>query len=269
VKIDRAFCDALERAAVTATEAKARHVQTRFPELRGATQDIGGGVAVFAGVGSPLSEAIGIGLWERAGRDEAEELTAFYCDRGAQPRVCVSPYADPDFVGALVELGYAPLEHENALTADLPAIGGLRDERVTGMRDALEWSQAKGRAYAGAASVDEAEARIGLILCTLPESTALEIRISGAIAALGCMEVQGEIAGFYGSATAPSFRGRGLQSALIADRVARAVERGARFGRVTTRPGTTSEQNFRRSGFVPLYTRTTWGMPCSDSVSAL
>jgi len=71
--------------------------------------------------------------------------------------------------------------------------------------------------------------------------------------------VQGEIAGFFGAATAPAHRGRGWQSALIADRAARGVERGARFGRATTRLGTVSEQNFRRAGFVVLYTRTTWG----------
>ncbi|MGB6986302.1 MAG: GNAT family N-acetyltransferase [Candidatus Aquilonibacter sp.] len=241
--------------------AVARHAQARFPELQCAAQDIGGGVAVFAGVGSPISEATGIGLLERAGRSEAQALTAFYRDRGAQPKVRLSPHVDPDFVRALVELGYAPLEYENPLTADLRAMGAGRDARVTEMRDADEWSRATGSAFMDGARCDESNLIIGLMIATPPEATALEIRVDGAIVASGCMDVQDEIAGFFGSATAPAFRGRGLQSALIADRIARAVERGARFGRVTTRPGTTSEQNFRRSGFVPLYTRTIWGIP--------
>lgn len=168
----------------------------------------------------------------------------------------------------LAERGYVPLDTENALTGDLRAIGGARDSRITEMRDADEWSRATGSAFMDGAACDDSNMTIGLIVSTSPATTALEIRIDGAIAASGCMDVQGEIAGFYGAATAPVFRGRGLQIALIADRVARAVERGARFGRVTTRPGTTSEQNFLRSGFVPLYTRTLWGLPCSDSVSA-
>lgn len=268
MKIDRAFCDALERSEVSATRSVAGYAQARFPELQCAAQDIAGGVAVFGGVGSPLSEAIGVGLWERAGRPEAEALTTFYRDRGAQPKVRLSPHADPDFVRALLELGYVPLEYENPLTGDLRSIGAGRDARVTEMRDADEWSRATGSAFMDGAPCDESNLIIGLIVCSTPASTALEIRLDGAIAASGCMDVQGEIAGFYGAATAPAFRGRGLQSALIADRIARAVERGARFGRVTTRPGTTSEQNFRRSGFVPLYTRTIWGTPCSDSVSA-
>jgi GNAT superfamily N-acetyltransferase len=268
VKIDRAFCDAIERADATAMQALARHAQTRFPQLHPAISEIGGGVAVYAGVNSPLSEANGIGLWERAGRDEAEALTTFYRKRGAQPRVRVTPYADPAFIRALTELGYVPLDYENALSGDLHAIGGRRDPSVTEMRDADAWSAATGSAFMDGAPCDESNLIIGLTVCSAPESTALEILIGGVIAASGCMDVQGEIAGFYGTATAPAFRGRGLQSALIADRIARAVERGARFGRVTTRPGTTSEQNFRRSGFVPLYTRTIWGIPCSDSVPA-
>ena len=144
-----------------------------------------------------------------------------------------------------------------------------RDPRVSEMRDAGEWSRATGSAFMDGAPCDEANVVIGSIVSTAPASTALEIRIDGAIAASGCMDVLGEIAGFYGAATAPAFRGRGLQSALIADRIARALERGARFGRVTTRPGSTSEQNLLRSGFVPLYTRTLWGIPCSDSDSVL
>ncbi len=250
-------------------QGMARHAHERFPELHGATMPIGGGIAVFSGLGSPFSKATCIGMWERAGRDEAEALTAFYRTRGAQPLVHVAPYTDPAFVRALTELGYVALDDENALSGDLLAIGGRRDPRVTEMRDVGEWCRATGSAYMDGAACDEANLTIELIVSTSPASTALEIRIDGAIAASGCMDVLGEIGGFYGAATAPAFRGRGLQSALIADRIARALERGARFGRITTRPGTTSEQNFLRSGFVPLYTRTLWGVPCSDSVSAL
>ena len=228
---------------------------------------MGGGIAAFAGVNSPISEAIGIGLWEPAAQDEAEALTAFYRGRGAQPRVRLSPYADPAFVRALVGLGYAPLEYEHPLTAELATIGARRDPRVTAMRDPNEWSAATGSAFLDGAPCDESNLLIGLMVCTPPETTALEIRMDDAIIASGCMDVQGEISGFYGAATAVGHRGRGLQTALILDRAARALERGARFGRVTTRPGSISEQNFRRLGFVLFYTRTLWGIPCNDSAS--
>ncbi|HEX8805714.1 MAG TPA: GNAT family N-acetyltransferase [Candidatus Aquilonibacter sp.] len=261
MKTTREFCDEIERVEVAGMQSVVRNAQERFPELRPALREIGGGVAAFAGINSPLSEATGVGLWQRAGREEAEALTAFYRERGALPRVRVSPYADLDFVKALAALGYVPLEYENPMTADLHEIGAARDPRVTEMCDAREWSAATGSAFLNGAPCDASNMIVGLMVCTPPETTALEIRVDGAIVASGCMDVQGKFGGFYGGATAPAYRGQGLQSALISDRAARAIERGARFGRVTTVPGTASEQNFRRIGFVPLYTRTIWGMP--------
>jgi hypothetical protein len=108
VKIDREFCETVERAEVLGLRHCVENAKRRFSDLDPQTLTIGGGVAAFAGVNSPLSEAIGIGLWERAAQDEAEALTAFYRERGAQPRVRLSPYADPSFVRALLGLGCAP-----------------------------------------------------------------------------------------------------------------------------------------------------------------
>jgi hypothetical protein len=54
------------------------------------------------------------------------------------------------------------------------------------------------------------------------------------------------------------FRRRGWQIAMIADRMARAREAGARFLRGTARPASSSERNFHRCGFVTLYTRALW-----------
>jgi GNAT superfamily N-acetyltransferase len=261
VKIDRAFCDSIERAEVLGLQHVIQNAQQRFPELHPAMLELAGGIAAYAGVNSPISEAMGIGLSERAGRAEAEALTSFYRTRGAQPRVRVTPHADLDFVAALIALGYVPLEYENPLIAELTAIASGRDTRVHEMVDAREWSAATGSAFMDGKPCDESNMIVGLMVATPPQTTALEIRIDGTIVATGCMDVLGEIAGFFGAATAPAYRGQGLQSALIADRAARAIERGARVGRVTTRPGTPSEQNFRRIGFAPLYTRTLWGIP--------
>ncbi|MGD0050503.1 MAG: hypothetical protein ABSD03_01640 [Vulcanimicrobiaceae bacterium] len=267
MKIDRAFCDAIERAEVAAALQCANNAAARFPQLHPQAQKIAGGIAAFAGINSPFSEAVGLGLWESAGAREADAVTAFYRERGTQPRVRCSPYVDPKFVRALIALGYEPLEYETPMTAELATIGARRDPRVTLMRDANAWSAATGSAFMDGAPCDESNLVIGLIVCTLPGSTALEIREADAIVASGCMDVQGVLAGFYGAGTAPAFRGRGLQTALILDRAARALERGAHFGRVTTRPDSISEQNFRGLGFVPLYTRTLWGIPCNDSAS--
>jgi ribosomal protein S18 acetylase RimI-like enzyme len=261
VRITRPFSDRIESTEVVAARLYVRNAQDRFPQLHADACDVGGGVAAYVGVGSPLSEATGVGLWESAGDKEAESLTAFYQERGAQPRVRLSPHTDPRFVRALIARGYEPLDYENTLIADLKALDARRDGRVQEMLDAAEWSRATGSAFKDGDPCDDASLQIGLLICTVPETTALEVRIDGTIAASGCMDVQTEITGFFAGATAPEYRGQGLHGTLIRDRAARAIERGAQIGRVTAKSGTASEQNFRRLGFTILYTRTLWGMP--------
>ncbi|HTV93165.1 MAG TPA: hypothetical protein VMG98_10650 [Verrucomicrobiae bacterium] len=168
MKIDRAFCDAIERTEVAASRECVSNARTRFPQLHPQAHEIAGGIAAFAGINSPFSEAIGLGLWESAGRREAESLTAFYRERGAQPRVRCSPYAEPAFIRALIALGYEPLEYETPMTAELATIGARRDARVTPMRDASEWSAATGSAFMDGAPCDESNLAIGLVICTLP-----------------------------------------------------------------------------------------------------
>lgn len=71
---------------------------------------------------------------------------------------------------------------------------------------------------------------------------------------------RGEMAWFGWSATLPSHRGRGLQTALLWHSVRHARERGCRWVTAETATGTTdapdpSYRNMRRFGFVELYRR--------------
>ncbi len=72
------------------------------------------------------------------------------------------------------------------------------------------------------------------------------------------MDVRGDCATLFGGSTLTSFRKHGLHGALIRERIAQARDAGARFMRAGATPGSTSERNFQRCGFVTLYTRTLW-----------
>ena len=63
------------------------------------------------------------------------------------------------------------------------------------------------------------------------------------------------IAQFAGAATAPAHRRRGIQSALLATRLADAHAEGCDLAVIVTQPGSKSHQNAQRSGFHLLYTR--------------
>jgi len=76
----------------------------------------------------------------------------------------------------------------------------------------------------------------------------------GVIAGGATMRVAEGVAQF-GAATAPAHRRRGVQTALIAARVADAAVAGCDLAIVTTQPGSKSQQNLQRRGFELLYTR--------------
>ena len=257
MRFTRELCTSIERAEVAGLEHMLRSARRQFPEILPDGVQIGGGIAIYAGIDSPLSEATGIGVDTRAGEAEADELTRYYEERDMPPRVRVSPLADPKFVRALIARGYKPLEYENMLVADLIALDAQRDMRVEKANDLESWSRASAEAFAKREPTAK-EVQVARLICTVPETIAVEVRESGSIVATACLSVEGPIASFFAASTHSSMRGRGLHRAVVADRMARATQLGAKIGRVTAAPASSSEQNFRRAGFVPLYTRTTW-----------
>jgi GNAT superfamily N-acetyltransferase len=63
------------------------------------------------------------------------------------------------------------------------------------------------------------------------------------------------VAQLTGAATLPAFRRRGVQRALLAARLAAARAAGCDLAVITTQPGTQSQANAQRQGFVLLYAR--------------
>jgi hypothetical protein len=250
----------MERAEVAGLEHLLRNARKKFPEILPDAVRIGGGIAIYAGVDSPLSEATGIGVETRVGSAEVDTLTRYYEERSMPARVRVSPLADANFVRALVARGYKPIEYENLLVADLIAMDPQRDLRVQNARDLEAWSRASAEAFAKREPTGK-EIQVARLICTVPETIPLEARENRTIVATACLSVEGEIASFFAASAHSSQRGRGLHRAMITDRMARAVELGAQIGRVAAAPASSSERNFRRAGFVPLYTRTTWEKP--------
>jgi hypothetical protein len=64
------------------------------------------------------------------------------------------------------------------------------------------------------------------------------------------METKNGVALLFSGATLPGQRNRGVQSALLAARLHLAAQQGADFASVCVTPGSGSERNVRRAGFV-------------------
>ena len=63
------------------------------------------------------------------------------------------------------------------------------------------------------------------------------------------------VAALTGAATLPEHRRQGVQTALLAARLADARSAGAEIAIMTTRPGSKSQENATRHGFTLLYVR--------------
>jgi len=80
-------------------------------------------------------------------------------------------------------------------------------------------------------------------------------RMEGKVVGGATLAARGRIAGLFGASTLPAFRKRGVQTALLETRMARAAELGCELALSLAQPGSASQRNITRRGFRTLYTR--------------
>jgi hypothetical protein len=246
----------IERGAIDGCRACVTAARDVAPQVNADTLEIAGGIAGFAGEGSPLSEACGIGVFDDVTPDDVARLTQFYVERATVPRVLVSPLCSLALTDELARAGYRPVEYQNVFLREI-AGDDERDERIAVAQDHSMWGHASASGFLGREAEGD-EALIGTIIARAATMIPLEARVDGAVVATAAMDVRGEIAGLHGASTMPSARRQGWQGIFIRDRAARARELGARYVYGVAGIGSASERNFRRAGFDVLYTRTLW-----------
>lgn len=266
------FCDQTLAARIEAAEvdlllAAGAHVRRRVPEA--VALPIGGGLASLTEPGSPLNKVAGLGF---ASFDAAawRPILAEHARRGMPVQVELSTLADPALGAFFTERGHLLVGVENVLGRRLaanemnsvPASSAITistvppaelprwlDIMITGF--AVPDTQGPGvpesfdRAVLERVIGDFAAAA-GVVLFLAHHG--------GRIAGAAAMRVQAGIAQLCGASTLPELRRRGVQSALLAHRLAYAA-RGCDLCVMTTQPGSKSMQNALRAGFALLYAR--------------
>jgi GNAT superfamily N-acetyltransferase len=71
------------------------------------------------------------------------------------------------------------------------------------------------------------------------------------------MALHGSLATLFADSTLMGFRGAGLQSALIRERLRMAQAEGCDLATATTLAGSLSQRNYERNGFQVAYTKAT------------
>ena len=259
-RIERVEVDLIRRASEAA--------RRRCPETRGFTIEMAGAVASFAGDGSPFNKVAGLGFGglPRAGALDKVELA--FAAHGAAVQVELANLADPAIGLLLTESGYRLVGFENVLGLAIP--DNLERRRPPGIEvrpssedelpawvdvvsDGFEHPDEEGvpsHEHFTREAIEGAErdfAAAGVVryaaVCDGVMAGGASFRIAEGVAQLA------------GAATAPAYRRRGVQSALLSARLADAASAGCDIAVVTTQPGSKSQQNVQRQGFDLLYTR--------------
>jgi GNAT superfamily N-acetyltransferase len=253
----------LERAEGYACVQFAEARRRIFPTSGAEWIECAGAYAVFDGVDSPVTQSFGLGIFEDLSPDSLDTIERFFMERGAPVFHEVSPLAGVAAMDLLCARGYRPVEISSVLykPVEQPATAGHGKigVRVTGPEDAQLWSDVSTRGWAH----EHPE-----YLEFLQQSAALSLErkqsfcflgeFDGRPGAAGALCIHDGVALFAGAATVPELRRRGLQAALLEERMRYAFDHGCDLAMMVAQAGSDSQRNAERKGFRIAYTRTKW-----------
>jgi GNAT superfamily N-acetyltransferase len=226
-----------------------------------------GGVACFADAGSPMNKVVGIGFDGVPPETALDEVEHTYSQFGASVCVELSNLADPGVAAALSARDYRLIGFENMLGRLLPDDAQPSSSAIQVRRVAADkidsWVDVVVEGFAHPDSegvVSHEEFPRNIVACAMRDleasgALAYIAECDGAIAGGGSVRITDGIAHLCGAATVPTYRRRGVQSALLSARLHDARNAGCDLAIVTTAPGSTSQRNMQRNGFQLLYTR--------------
>jgi hypothetical protein len=220
--------------------------------------EVGGGYAAFAGVNSPLTHAIGLGLNGAVSAAEFDRMEAFYTARGSPINLDLYPQADWSMFEFMAARGYRIVECNNVLAG--PVIGGP-DARVQTTGDADTWARTVAQGFFAQTGFSEPELAVCRRLLRIENSSAWLAKVDGVPAAGAAMSMRGKLALLFADSTLEKYRGCGLHLALIRARLQHAAEQGCDLATASTAPGSTSQHNYARAGFRVLYTKLNMAAP--------
>lgn len=250
----------LERAEGQACVQFAAARGRLFPQCGSAWMECAGGYAVFDRIDSPLTQSFGLGIFEELSGETLDAVERFFRDRGAAVVHELSPLAGVAALQLLCARGYRPIEVSSVLYL---ALGATRDSaagdirvRVAGEGEGRLWAQISARGWSHEyPGLGEFLGDIGTVASACEGSVCFLGEVAGAAGALSIYEGVGLLGG---AATVPELRRRGLQTALIEERLRYAFEQGCDLAMMVAEAGSKSQRNAERRGFRVAYTRMKW-----------
>jgi hypothetical protein len=268
---DRELAERLEAAEGYACAQFAVARKRLFPESTSTWVRCAGATLVFDGVDAPTTQTFGLGLYEELTADALDKIEQFFLERGAETMHEVCPFAGAATLDMLCARGYRPFEISNVMYRDVqqatePLPSNIR-VRLIDQSQAELWSNVSARGWAHEhPEIEEFVRGIGAVCVAREQSPCFLAEFDGVPGAAGAFILHEGVALFGGAATVPELRRRGLQAALLHERMRYAVEHGCDLAMMVAEAGSNSQRNAERKGFRVAYTRLKWRLAQARSL---
>jgi GNAT superfamily N-acetyltransferase len=264
---DTALAGRIERVEVQLI-AQSSEAARRRAGTAGFVIPIAGGVASFAGEGSPYNKVAGLGFGGVPDPAALDEIEKAFAACGSPVQIELAHLADPAIGVLLAGRGYRLESFENVLGRALAGEPGRMmpsgvEVRPSGEEEFETWLDvvAEGSVHPDTQGVPwhEEFSREAIIGAERDSAAAGDMRYAalrdGVIVGGATMRISEGVAQLTGAATVPAHRRRGVQTALLSARLGAAAAAGCDVAVIITQPGSKSQQNAQRQGFDLLYTR--------------
>jgi GNAT superfamily N-acetyltransferase len=260
---DLALSRRLEHAEGRACVEFAQARQRLFPDRGTEWMECAGACAVFDGIDSPITQTFGLGIFEELNEASLDQIEHFFFSRGAHVDHEVSPLAGIGALGLLCARGYRPIEISSVLYRPVEdPVEQLPDNvkvRVAAANEAELWADVSARGWGhGNPELSASMKEFGAISFGRENGVCFLAEINGQAGAAGALSIHEGIALFAGGATIPELRRRGLQGALLSERLRYARAHGCDLAMMVAEAGSESQRNAERKGFRIAYTRMKW-----------
>ncbi len=229
------------------------------PSRSNAVQPIAGGTLVLWGPGLYVNRLVGAGITTDLSSGELAEVIRLSDAAGVPAVVEVTSETTAESVRTLSDGGFVASEDDDVsvLTAALPPTSGSPSHDivvrpVSSAADLSVWQDVSAHGWGRDAAARQAsDAFVVAVHATEGEELVLAFDASDN-RSVGCASttVRGQVAILGGMSTLPAERRRGVQAALLHYRMMQAASIGCELAFATTEPGSGSERNLIRHGFV-------------------
>jgi GNAT superfamily N-acetyltransferase len=263
--LDLALARRIELAEAHAAVNCASAVDVLPSGTAAAVERVAGGFAIYCGAGCPVTQAVGLGLDGAVSEGEFDRLEEFYRSRNEAVRVETCPLADASLIRHFGEHGYRVTEFSNVMALPLDGVSlsavaaatppdGVTIERI-GKEQTDLWTLTVSQGFSENFPVTQEVLDVMKMFAHGSNVECYLARVDGAVAGGATLALREGVAGLFGASTLPAFRNRGVQTALLKERLARAAGENCDLAVCIAAPGSASQRNVVRLGFSVLYTR--------------